>query len=147
LQQKLNLDLCFELFTTEETLSAQNSWYCKKCKEHQQASKKFDLWCLPKVLVIHLKRFRSVYRINKINEFVDCPVEGLKIYNSRHEEHVYDLVAVSNHMGGLGGGHYTAYAKNRYDNRWYNFDDSYTCHLSGSPVVRPLLLIPDFLLN
>ncbi|KAL7061776.1 hypothetical protein AAHC03_01486 [Spirometra sp. Aus1] len=134
LQQKLDLDLCFELFTTKETLSAQNSWYCKKCKEHQRASKKFDLWSLPKVLVIHLKRFRSLYRFNKINEFVDFPTEGLKLYDWRHEEHVYDLVAVSNHMGGLGGGHYTAFAKNRYDNRWYNFDDSYTCQVSGTPV-------------
>jgi len=25
---------------------------------------------------------------------------------------LYDLYAVSNHFGGLGGGHYTAYAKN-----------------------------------
>jgi len=25
---------------------------------------------------------------------------------------VYELYAISNHYGGLGGGHYTAYAKN-----------------------------------
>jgi ubiquitin carboxyl-terminal hydrolase 4/11/15 len=37
---------------------------------------------------------------------------------------IYDLYAVSNHFGGLGGGHYTAFAKNIYDNQWYNFDDS-----------------------
>ncbi|KAJ3281959.1 ubiquitin carboxyl-terminal hydrolase [Borealophlyctis nickersoniae] len=37
---------------------------------------------------------------------------------------VYDLFAVSNHFGGLGGGHYTAYAKNPLDDEWYNFDDS-----------------------
>ena len=36
----------------------------------------------------------------------------------------YDLIAVSNHFGGMGGGHYTAYAKNGVDQRWYNFDDS-----------------------
>lgn len=28
----------------------------------------------------------------------------------------YDLYAVSNHFGGLGGGHYTAYAKNKVIN-------------------------------
>ncbi|TPX62619.1 hypothetical protein PhCBS80983_g00391 [Powellomyces hirtus] len=38
---------------------------------------------------------------------------------------IYDLFAVSNHFGGLGGGHYTAYAKNCLDNEWYNFDDSH----------------------
>lgn len=35
---------------------------------------------------------------------------------------IYDLQAVSNHYGGLGGGHYTAYAKR--DDKWYHFDDS-----------------------
>ena len=37
---------------------------------------------------------------------------------------IYDLIAVDNHYGGLGGGHYTAYAKNCLDNKWYYFDDS-----------------------
>ena len=31
--------------------------YCPDCKEHVQASKKFDLWKVPEILVIHLKRF------------------------------------------------------------------------------------------
>jgi len=28
-------------------------------------------------------------------------------------------------MGGLGGGHYTAYGKNSVDKKWHSFDDSY----------------------
>jgi ubiquitin carboxyl-terminal hydrolase 4/11/15 len=40
------------------------------------------------------------------------------------EDNVYDLFAVANHFGGLGGGHYTAYALNHIDQKWYNFDDS-----------------------
>lgn len=36
---------------------------------------------------------------------------------------IYDCYAVSNHMGGLGGGHYTAYAMNRQD-QWHSFNDS-----------------------
>jgi len=31
---------------------------------------------------------------------------------------VYDLVAVSNHFGSTGGGHYTAFAKHSEDGRW-----------------------------
>ena len=31
--------------------------YCPQCKDMKQATKKFDLWKLPEVLVIHLKRF------------------------------------------------------------------------------------------
>ncbi|VDN09524.1 unnamed protein product [Dibothriocephalus latus] len=75
LHQKLDLDLCLKLFTTKEILSAQSPWYCKKCKEPRQASKKFDFWRLPEVLIIHLKRFRTMFPMEKINEFVDFPVE------------------------------------------------------------------------
>jgi ubiquitin C-terminal hydrolase len=34
------------------------------------------------------------------------------------------MFAVSNHFGGMGGGYYTAYAKQTDDGRWYCFDDS-----------------------
>lgn len=36
---------------------------------------------------------------------------------------VYDLWGVVNHYGGLNGGHYTAFALNQHDNRWYDFSD------------------------
>jgi ubiquitin C-terminal hydrolase len=36
---------------------------------------------------------------------------------------VYRLFAVSNHMGGLNSGHYTAYARHRGQRKWYYFDD------------------------
>ena len=35
---------------------------------------------------------------------------------------IYDLYAIDNHYGGLGGGHYTAFAKN--DGVWYEYDDN-----------------------
>ncbi len=45
---------------------------------------------------------------------------------------IYDLYAVDNHFGGLGGGHYTAFAKSPADGKWYEFDDS-----SVRPVANP----------
>jgi ubiquitin carboxyl-terminal hydrolase 4/11/15 len=37
---------------------------------------------------------------------------------------LYDLFAISNHYGSLGGGHYTAYGYNKNYKKWYDFDDS-----------------------
>lgn len=37
---------------------------------------------------------------------------------------MYDLIGVSVHSGSLLGGHYTAYAKNPLNNKWYYFNDS-----------------------
>ncbi|KAJ3154373.1 ubiquitin carboxyl-terminal hydrolase [Geranomyces variabilis] len=50
---------------------------------------------------------------------------------------VYDLFAVSNHFGGLGGGHYTAYAKNCLDDEWYNFDDSHVSKTDEGSIMTP----------
>jgi ubiquitin C-terminal hydrolase len=90
--------------------------YCPRCKEHRQATKKLDLWTLPDILVVHLKRFSySRYLKNKLDTFVNFPIRNLdlsKYVKSKDgQPHVYDLYAISNHYGGLGGGHYTAYAK------------------------------------
>ena len=44
---------------------------------------------------------------------------------------LYDLYAISNHSGGMGGGHYTAYVKNFRNQKWFNMNDS-SCSHSGS---------------
>jgi ubiquitin carboxyl-terminal hydrolase 4/11/15 len=64
------------------------------------------------VQVIHLKRFsHSRYSRDKIEAFVDYPLDGLdlttRIAGPNDEPAIYDLYAISNHFGGLGGGHYT----------------------------------------
>jgi hypothetical protein len=40
------------------------------------------------------------------------------------DDTMYDLVGVSNHMGALGGGHYTADCMNGDGQSWHNFNDS-----------------------
>lgn len=55
--KELTLYNCLNLFTEKEKLGREDAWYCPECKDFVQATKKFDLWKLPRVLVIHLKRF------------------------------------------------------------------------------------------
>uniref|UniRef100_A0A8C7FUL2 Ubiquitin carboxyl-terminal hydrolase 4 n=1 Tax=Oncorhynchus kisutch TaxID=8019 RepID=A0A8C7FUL2_ONCKI len=101
---------CMELFTTMETLGEHDPWYCPTCKKHQQATKKFDLWSLPRILVVHLKRFsyNRCWR-DKLDTVVDFPVRDLNmsefVCDPKAGPYVYDLIAVSNHYGGMGGGH------------------------------------------
>ena len=74
--QTIQLTECLELFTTTEKLGEQDPWYCPRCKKHQQATKKFDLWDLPHVLVIHLKRFSyNRYWRDKLDTFVEYPTK------------------------------------------------------------------------
>jgi ubiquitin C-terminal hydrolase len=94
--------------------------YCPKCKEHRQASKKLDLWKLPEILVVHLKRFSySRYMKHKLDTFVNFTIRNLDlskyvnpaVVGLNTDLYKYELYAVINHYGGLGGGHYSAYAK------------------------------------
>lgn len=39
-------------------------------------------------------------------------------------------------MGGLGGGHYTAYAKNKEDGAWHYFNDSSCSSVKNSADVK-----------
>lgn len=145
------LTACLDLFCTEEQLTEENMWYCSRCKDHVRAIKKLELWSLPRILVVHLKRFHygSRNRRDKISTLVQFPLENLDLqpYLLGHLEGLYsdgslpadgaapseaaaaaaplyDLFAVSNHYGGMGGGHYTAYAKYRDDGSWHYYDDS-----------------------
>lgn len=127
-----SLNDCLDLFCAAEVLAGDNQWYCSECKRHVDATKKFDLWTVPPILIVHLKRFRFTRsgRKKKIDRQVNYPLEGWdlsKSIKSNHgaEKESYDLYAVSNHSGGdLGFGHYTAMALNRFDDCWYDFNDS-----------------------
>lgn len=125
----ISLEDCLDEFGKAEILSENDAWYCPRCKEHRRASKTFELWKAPDVLVIHLKRFSAQGRNlrDKLDVLVEFPVEGLDL-SSRvamqedGKSPLYDLFAVDNHYGGLGGGHYTAFAQNFYDKGWYEYN-------------------------
>ncbi|KAF2165326.1 hypothetical protein M409DRAFT_67195 [Zasmidium cellare ATCC 36951] len=135
----LDLEDCFVETGKREVLSEDNAWYCNRCKELRRATKTLEIWTLPDILVVHLKRFggNRSFR-DKIDVLVDYPIEGLDLNDKvglkeDDKDYTYDLFAVDNHYGGLGGGHYTAMAKNFYDGEWYDYNDSITSKIgSGS---------------
>uniref|UniRef100_A0A8C5ASE8 Ubiquitin carboxyl-terminal hydrolase n=1 Tax=Gadus morhua TaxID=8049 RepID=A0A8C5ASE8_GADMO len=132
-QMSVQLQECIQLFTTTETLEEDNPWYCPVCKLHQLATKKLDLWGLPEVLIIHLKRFSyNKFSREKLDSLVHFPLRDLdfsdcllrkKLTNGEPPSR-YDLIAVSNHYGGLRDGHYTSYSRNKDNGQWYYYDDS-----------------------
>nr|POE51027.1 ubiquitin carboxyl-terminal hydrolase 8 [Quercus suber] len=127
-QESVSLYKCLEAFLKEEPLGPEDMWYCPSCKEPRQAIKKLDLWRLPEILVIHLKRFSyNRYFKNKLETFIDFPVDDLDFstyiaHKNSQFSNRYMLYAISNHYGGLGGGHYTASINLGYG-MWYEFDD------------------------
>ncbi|KAM7257032.1 hypothetical protein ACFE04_012773 [Oxalis oulophora] len=138
-QESVTLYKCLEAFLKEEPLGPDDMWYCPGCKEHRQASKKLDLWRLPEILVIHLKRFSySRFFKNKLETYVDFPVEDLDLstyiaYKNGSSSHRYTLYAISNHYGSMGGGHYTAFVHHGGD-QWYDFNDNHVYPISQDKI-------------
>ncbi|RZB47658.1 Ubiquitin carboxyl-terminal hydrolase 5 isoform B [Glycine soja] len=138
--EPLSLYTCLEAFLREEPLVPEDMWYCPKCKERRQASKKLDLWRLPEVLVIHLKRFSySRSMKHKLETFVNFPIHDFDLTNyiankNNTRRQLYELYALTNHYGSMGSGHYTAHIKLLDENRWYNFDDSHISLISEDEV-------------
>ncbi|OWZ18753.1 Ubiquitin-specific protease [Phytophthora megakarya] len=206
--QPLNLAHCMEMFTAKETIPEA---YCGHCKTLRPATKKMDLWRLPPLLVIHLKRFcfTQVSR-RKLHHLVDFPLRGLHFgdFVARKREprgrlsgleywlflggklkanainekaepsptngnsklarpwsprrvsssaldapaaataavrgddgFLYDLYAVVNHVGALGGGHYFAYVLSDHDGKWKCFNDHQCKDIDEKEVVSSMAYI------
>ncbi|KAJ5123726.1 hypothetical protein N7448_009823 [Penicillium atrosanguineum] len=122
------LDQCLDEFSKVEILGENDAWYCPSCKGFVQASKQFELWSAPDILVVHLKRFGSLRR--KLTTKVRFPVTDLDLTDrvtgpEDGRSLKYDLIGVDCHTGGMGGGHYYAHAKNFITGEWCNFNDSF----------------------
>jgi ubiquitin C-terminal hydrolase len=131
---------CFDQFIMSETLSEENAWYNEKTGKKEDVLKTLGFWNFPKILVITLKRF-SPDGTEKKETLVDFPLENMDLskyvsgYNP--QQYVYDLFGICNHIGGISGGHYTAFVKNS-DEKWLNYDDELVQEIP-SPVSNSII--------
>ncbi|XP_070778673.1 ubiquitin carboxyl-terminal hydrolase 8 [Enoplosus armatus] len=136
---KCSLQDCLRLFSKEEKLTDNNKVFCRHCKAHRDSTKKLEIWKVPPILLVHLKRFSYEGRWKqKLQTSVDFPLDSLDlaqyVIGPKQSLKRYNLYGVSNHYGGLDGGHYTGYCKNGVKQRWYKFDDHEVSEISTSSV-------------
>jgi len=129
---------CLDTFTKEEVLDGDEMPTCERCKTRRKSTKRYTLYRLPKILVVHLKRFSPSERSrNKLSTTVTFPLNGLNL--SRYTDSVsncsYNCYAISNHSGTLYSGHYTAYAKHAQSGQWHSYNDSRVTKCSSSNVI------------
>ncbi|KAF9664850.1 hypothetical protein SADUNF_Sadunf16G0060900 [Salix dunnii] len=114
-QESVSLYKCLESFLKEEPLGPEDM-DCPSCKKPRQARKKLDLWRIPEILAVHLKRSScSQFVRNKLETYVDFPIDDFDLSTnisqkkSQFSNH-YVLYATSIHHGGMGCGHYNAFS-------------------------------------
>ncbi|CAD8054638.1 unnamed protein product [Paramecium sonneborni] len=124
IKQDISCELtdCLDLFQQEETIQ----WKCPQCKVTRDCSKGMQIWKLPNILIIHLKRFEFGDKVlGKITQKVNFPINDLQMspYCFKQDNTIYNLYAVAQHLGSLQYGHYLSICKHRIDNQWYMYND------------------------
>jgi len=135
----VDLDACMKMFFQPEYLTGHSRWKCPDCKCPRDAEKSITLWHLPKILIIHLKRFHGQgYRHDKLSNFVEFPIDDLQLNDPFRKCTVqYSLYAVSEHIGPhMEGGHYIAYCRHPLLNKWFKYDDIDVTPCSPETVAR-----------
>jgi len=128
---------CFDLFIAEEILSG---WKNDKTGQLESVRKNMVFWNFPKILIITLKRYSSD-GLNKNNAFVDFPLDNLDlspyVVGYKANTYKYRLFGVANHMGGINGGHYTAFALSDSLGKWHCYNDDRVSEIDVNQVVSP----------
>jgi len=71
---------CLDSFTKEEVLDGDEMPTCERCKTRRRCTKRYSLYRLPTILVVHLKRFSQSDRFKqKLSSTVTFPLNGLNL--------------------------------------------------------------------
>ena len=124
---------CLDLLTKEETLDNENLYKCNKCGESTNASRKEQIYKTSDHLIVCFKRFSKTGEKNI--KPIHFPIENLDLskYSICQDNTKYRLYAVSNHIGGSGGGHYFSYVE--VEGNWYEFNDIYVNSINKDKVL------------
>ena len=134
---------------TYRILSAELKDLVKKNREMKESIKNITIWEAPKVLIIHLKRFKKTLygSVEKITNKVNFPLNGLDISDYLHKSSscknkIYDLFAINNHtnfnrlgFNSISFGHYYSYCKNFMNNKWYDYNDDTVNEIKENKII------------
>lgn len=129
LDEHSSVTACLRKFSEEEMLCERNKFHCDRCGGLQEAEKRMKIKRLPRILALHLKRFKyteDLQRLQKLFHRVVYPYH-LRLFNTTDDaedpDRLYELYAVVVHIGGGPyHGHYVSIVKTE-DRGWLLFDD------------------------
>lgn len=127
-EQNSSLTACLRSFSSTELLQKQDKFFCDACCSLQEAERRMRVKRLPRILALHLKRFKYVEHLGKYKKLsyrVVFPLE-LRLCNTSDDaqdpDRLYSLFAVVVHVGsGPNQGHYVSLIKSH--GQWLLFDD------------------------
>eukprot|EP00817_Percolomonadidae_sp_ATCC50343_P000483 CAMPEP_0117425564 /NCGR_PEP_ID=MMETSP0758-20121206/5820_1 /TAXON_ID=63605 /ORGANISM="Percolomonas cosmopolitus, Strain AE-1 (ATCC 50343)" /LENGTH=561 /DNA_ID=CAMNT_0005210143 /DNA_START=585 /DNA_END=2267 /DNA_ORIENTATION=+ len=119
------IDECLSSYLTPTLFQGNNKYFCEKCnKKVEKAIKEHAIIKLPSTLIITFTRFNYKYgeQTTKKYEKIGFPLQHFDL-SSYCPSNKYDLIAVSNHNGGVDSGHYYTYTRSSVSSPWYLYND------------------------
>ena len=110
------------------------NFICPNCKQKGEKIKKTILTMVPEILPIVIKKYKSK-TVMPFPEKIYFVSKNNTVYN-------YELVAQSEHSGGMGGGHYWAVCKRK--NGWFELNDMGVRKSESGPTQYTYLLFYHF---
>lgn len=140
------LEGCISSFLEVHELTGINCCFCAQCGTKTPSKQGVKLLSLPRIVCMHLKRFRSRRGYTrKLNcgvtfpetlDFSQIAKEGFSSDFVQNKGTLYTLYAVVVHCGDAMCGHYTAYVRDRVNQAWFYADDSHVQRASWEEVQR-----------
>ncbi|ORY80389.1 hypothetical protein BCR37DRAFT_67200 [Protomyces lactucae-debilis] len=142
IEEDTSVSACMRAFSASEFLREKNKFFCEACNGLQEAERRMKIRKLPKVLALHLKRFKyeqEVQRHVKLQHVVRYETT-LRLGNTTDDaadpDRLYELYAVVVHLGGASyHGHYIACVRTDHLG-WILYDDEHVERIPESVVMR-----------
>lgn len=116
---------CLDTYVKPEILEGDCAWYNEKTGKKEDIKKQIQFWNFPQIVIITINRF-TPDGTSKVNKNVIFPLDDLNlskyVCGYKPATYQYELYGICNHIGGVTGGHYTAFIRN-VENKWLHFND------------------------
>ena len=124
-QKEFNLYNGFDDYIKFDQLTGDNQYYCNNCKKLCDAKIRTTILIPPNYLLINIDYGKNKkYMPSSIN--YDEEIDISKYVSLPNQGNKYKIIGICSHLGDSGMyGHYVAYCKNKKDNKWYQFNDSF----------------------
>ena len=138
----VSLEECLIDHYGTEVLDAKNTYSCEECQQKVRAEKRLGIVNHPQVLVLGLKRMHFEGDAVEVRTAVHAPerMDLSAVALEPQPSMMYELVAVINHRGKDGSGHYTAEIRSGEEGTWSHLDDEQVSPSGGYRMEEAVLL-------
>lgn len=134
-KQVKELEECFYNYQMIKTLL----YECSECKKNN-LTQNFTILELPPILVINLKRVgEGNANLNDIE--IPFQLDMEKLIKNGKMSSIYELRGFIKHSGDEVSGHNYSFCKNMFDDKWYEYNDSYCIPIEGTPTLDTIFLL------